>query len=102
MLNKLDKINYDLFKYYRTDSLESEKFNFHYMPLWQQNGIHISISKLAELQPSASDKDALNYLSRLNGFEKKVNDTIYNIEKGIKANLVMPDFIIKHVPPQID
>ena len=102
MLDKPDKINYDLFKYYLTDSLESEKFNFHYMPLWQQNGIHISISKLAELQPSASDKDALNYLSRLNGFEKQVNDIINNIRKGIKAKLVMPGFIIKQTIPQIE
>jgi len=102
VLDENDKINFDLFKYYITDQLEGEKFNIHFMPLWQQSGIHISISKLAELQPCATDKDALNYLSRLNSIEKQLNETINIIRKGINAKLVMPGFIIEQTIPQID
>ena len=70
-LDEQDKINYDLFKYYTELEIEAEKFSFHYMPVWQQNGIHIDITRLAEFHPCNTNIDALNFLKRINSDEQR-------------------------------
>ncbi|MGH2575324.1 MAG: DUF885 domain-containing protein, partial [Ignavibacteria bacterium] len=101
-LTSENKLNYDLFKTMLEQDLEGEKFYSHYMPIAQQNGLHIDFPQLIETQPLSTYEEYQKYFKRLRGFEKKVNDVINNIRKGMGKELVMPVFLIELTLPQME
>jgi uncharacterized protein (DUF885 family) len=101
-LTEDNKLNYDLFKSELEKNLEGEKFNYHYMPLGQQHGIHIYFPQIVDIQPLNTYDEYQKYFKRLRAFEKQVKDVIDNIKKGIEKGNVPPDFIIEQTLPQME
>ncbi len=97
-----NKLNYDLFKSSLEENLEGEKFHWYYMPMGQQWGIHISFPQLVNVQPTSTYEEYQKYFKRLRGFDKKVNDNIANMEKGMSLGYVMPVFLMEQTLPQME
>lgn len=97
-----NKLNYDLFKSSLQENIDGEKFNWHYTPMGQQGGIHINFPQLIHVQPLSTYEEYQKYFKRLRGFEKKVNDDIANMRKGMSLGYVMPGFIMEQTLPQME
>lgn len=95
-----DSLSLILFRKELNQQLESEQFNLHFMPLTQQDGIHIGFPQIIEYHPFKTVEDYEHYISRLNAFPKQVNDVIDNMKKGMKAKIVSPGFSIQQVMEQ--
>lgn len=97
-----NKINYDLFKTRMEDALAFRKFNWHYIPLGQQNGIHIDFPQIVHVQPLSTYEEYQKYFSRLNAFSKKIDNTIELMKKGVTTGIMPPGFIIEQTLPQME
>ena len=82
-------------------TLEAEQFNEHYMPITQQDGIHIEFPQIIEIQPFNTVDDYNRYVNRLSGFSKQVDDIIENMRKGMKAKIVLPYYIVQQILNQV-
>jgi uncharacterized protein (DUF885 family) len=78
-------------------TIEAEQFNDHYMPITQQDGIHIEFPQIIEIQPFKTVEDYNRYVNRLSGFSKQVDDIIVNMRKGMKAKIVLPYYIVQQI-----
>ena len=96
-----DKLTYTLFKEQLEETIEGQIFNWHYMPLTQQDGIHLYFPQLIESHPFKSINDYHTYIQRLKLFSIQVDQVIENMNFGIKAKLVSPAFSIKQILAQI-
>lgn len=101
-LNTDNKLNYDLFKRTIDLTLDGEKFNWHYMPIGQQGGIHIGFPQIVNYQPVTTTEEYRKYFKRLRSFSKQVDDVIDNMKKGMAAGLMPPGFIIEQTLPQME
>ena len=81
-------------------SLEAEQFNHHYIPITQQDGIHIEFPQIIEIQPFKTVEDYDRYVKRLSGFSKQIDDIMENMRKGMKAKIVMPSYIAQQIMDQ--
>jgi len=82
-------------------TLEAEQFNAHYMPITQQDGIHIEFPQIIEIQPFKTVEDYHHYAQRLSGFSKQVDDIIDNMRKGMKAKIVLPNYVVQQIMDQV-
>lgn len=96
-----DSLSLILFRQDVNEHVESEQFNLHYLPLTQQDGIHIEFPQIIEYHPFKTLQDYEHYIARLNAFPKQVNDIIANMNKGIKAKIIAPKFSIQQILDQI-
>ena len=80
--------------------LEAEQFNEHYIPITQQDGLHIEFPQIIEIQPFNSVEDYDRYIARLNAFPKEIAHIIEHMRKGMKAGIVLPYYIVQQLLPQ--
>lgn len=97
-----NKLNYDLFKSSLEESIEGVKFNWHYMPMGQQWGLHIGFPQIVHYQPTSTYEEYQKYFKRLRGFEKKVDNEIANMKKGMSEGYMPPVFIMEQTLPQME
>jgi uncharacterized protein (DUF885 family) len=100
-VSESNKINYDLFLRMIDERLEGEKFNGHYLPLSQMNGLHLDFPQLVNVQPLKNYKDYNDYISRLGKFPEQVENIIANMRAGIKAHIIHPRMVIEPILTQI-
>ncbi|MEY5131737.1 MAG: hypothetical protein RL734_1804 [Bacteroidota bacterium] len=96
-----DSLSLLLFIDEMSSSLEAEQFNNHYMPITQQDGIHIEFPQIIEIQPFKTLEDYNRYANRLSGFSKQVDDIIVHMRKGMKAKIVLPYYIVQQILDQV-
>ncbi|MGA1306483.1 MAG: DUF885 family protein, partial [Candidatus Kapaibacteriota bacterium] len=96
-----DSLSLILFRNELSQQLESEQFNLHYLPITQQDGIHIGFPQIIEYQPFKTVEDYDRYANRLSGFSKQVDDIIENMSKGIKAKITLPQYITHQILDQV-
>ncbi|MCI0448667.1 MAG: DUF885 domain-containing protein [Chlorobi bacterium] len=101
-LTEDNKLNYNLFKSSIEQSLEGEKFNWHYMPMGQQWGLHIGFPQIVHYQPVSTNEEYQKYFKRLRGFGKKVDNEIANMKKGMNEGYMSPVFIMEQTLPQME
>lgn len=97
-----NKLNYDLFKSTIEDYLADEKFHWEYMPMAQQWGLHINFPQLVFVQPTSTFEEYQKYFKRLRGFDKKVDNDIAKMKKGISSGIMPPQFIMELTLPQME
>lgn len=97
-----NKVNYDLFKSTLEDALAEKKFNWHYIPLGQQHGIHIDFPQIVHVQPVSTYEEYQKYFKRLNAFSTNVDNTIALMKKGLDTRIMPPGFIIEQTLPQME
>jgi uncharacterized protein (DUF885 family) len=101
-LNEDNRLNYDLFKSSLEVSIEGEKFNWHYMPMGQQWGLHIGFPQIVHYQPVSTFQEYQKYFKRLRGFANKVDNEIANMRKGMSEGYMPPVFIMEQTLPQME
>ncbi len=72
-----------------------------WMPLNQLEGIHISASEMAEIQPRARLSDYEDLLARLRGLPTAVEQTLTLLEAGRARGYTPPRITVRSVPDQI-
>ncbi|MBK8553821.1 MAG: DUF885 domain-containing protein [Ignavibacteria bacterium] len=97
-----NKLNYDLFKSTLEQNLEDERFNWQYMPMGQQWGLHISFPQIVFVQPTSTFEEYQKYFKRLRAFDKRVDNDIENMKLGIAGGIVPPVFIMEQTLPQME
>lgn len=97
-----NKLNYDLFKSSIEDELDEEKFHWEYIPMGQQWGLHINFPQMVFVQPTSTYEEYMKYFKRLRGFEKKIDNDILSMRKGISNGIVPPVFIMEQTLPQME
>lgn len=102
LLTDENSLNYELFISMLQNDTANYKFNNHYMPLTQQWGLHIRFPGLINSQPLGNYDEFQDYLNRLRGFEKQVQDVIENMRNGIESDIVQPKFLMEQVVNQIE
>lgn len=101
-LSEDDKLNYDLFKNSLNDYIDGQRFNFHYMPMGQQSGLHISFPQLIRVQPLNNPEEYRKYFARLRAFPDQVDNTIAAMRLGMQAGMMPPKFIMEQTLPQME
>ena len=100
-LTEANKLNYQLFRMDMEESLQNSRFMDYLMPMGQQFGIHIDLPQLVQSQPLGTADEFNKYFARLRKTQMQVGNVIDLMRKGVKMNLVMPDFIMEKTIPQI-
>jgi uncharacterized protein (DUF885 family) len=96
-LDEQTKISYDLYENTNQDLASSEKFYFHRYFLSQMSGRHSDLVEFMINQHQVyNEPQAWSYISRLQGFEKAIDDLVakLNIQKG--KGIKYPNLIFAH------
>ncbi|HKS22810.1 MAG TPA: DUF885 domain-containing protein [Thermoanaerobaculia bacterium] len=70
------------------------------MPVTQISGIHLGAAQFPSLLTFTSAKDYDDYVKRMRGFPKQMDDTIAAMRKGMKDRLMPPKFLLEKVAAQ--
>lgn len=115
-LNEEDKLSYDILSYKLTTVLEGFDKHIYYdcinfahpadIPFNQMVGLPLIIGQWGSgtgAQPFKTVKDYDNWLKRLKGFQVWADTAIGNLNKGIKAGVVLPKtIVVKMIPEMLD
>jgi len=102
-LNESDLMTKAILNWECDTNLEGLSFG-NYTPIDQMWSMNLMIGQLASgasAQPFKSVKDYYNWLSRLEDYSEWLQSAKVKMEKGIKANKVLPKSLIKKVIPQL-
>lgn len=99
--NKLDaatKVSYDLYVHNYKRAESSAKYYFHRYFLNQMYGRHTElVNFMMEYHTIKNEPQAWSYISRLEGFEKAINDVIAKIQIQKERGIKYPHFVFEHV-----
>jgi uncharacterized protein (DUF885 family) len=112
-LSAEDQLNYDLYK--RTLSEAAEGYRFHYepnpfasvsqgnllRPEDQMGGVQTGILQVIEMMPAARAEDYENIVKRLRGVPTVVDQTIVQMQEGLKQRDTPAKIVLRDVPKQI-
>jgi len=97
------QLTYDLFLEDLDLHLAGKPYRFHDHPVRQVLGVHTQLLELmTDRQPMRSEKDAGDYVARLEGFPGKTADLVAWLEIQHAQGIVMPKFAINNVIWQLD
>ncbi len=98
LLDEQTLISYNLFEKNAEDEIENYKWRYHTYPVNQMRGIQSNIpSFLINIHRISNEKDAEDYISRLNGVSKLVSQGIHNMKTRAVMNIVPPRFVFPYV-----
>ncbi|CAM4052213.1 DUF885 domain-containing protein [Pseudoalteromonas byunsanensis] len=99
--SKLDastQVSYDLMQQNLEDEIADFKWRYHDYPVNQMYGTHSTVPAFLINQHQITDqKDALAYISRLNGVTKVFDQLIEGLEVRAKKGIIAPKFVFPHV-----
>lgn len=95
-----EQINHDLFRRDLEDRIEGYGFQPYLMAVSQLDGPQLA-AQLVDFTPFATTKDYENWLSRLQGLDHYVDQTIALLRAGISAKRMRPRIVMQRVLPQI-
>lgn len=103
-LNETDKISYAIFK--REMEINIEAFTFHdnYIPFNQFYGLPLTMGILGSgtgFHPFKTEKDYQDWMSRVDHFATWSDSAIVYFNKGINANIVLPEALVAKMIPQL-
>jgi uncharacterized protein (DUF885 family) len=75
---------------------------YEWMPLSQMGGVHLDLPALPRLMPLRDTKDYDDYLARLRGAPKQIDQVIALMKRAIVAGWMPPAVAIRKVLPQIE
>ncbi len=101
VLNREEKVNYDIFKHLKENTIKQYAFQLHLMPISQMGGFHAHFPQLPERIRLDNMKDYENYIARLNGFRAYTAGHIELMRAGIKKEFVLPQVAMKDINDSI-
>jgi uncharacterized protein (DUF885 family) len=84
------------------ESIATERFREWEMPVTQIYGIHLNAPELVSLLSFATVKDYEDYVARLKGFPRQMEDVSDRMRKGMAEGLMPPKFLLEKVADQAD
>ncbi len=99
-LSEKDRLNYDLFRRELETSQEGHQFKDYLMPISQRGGVQ-SLETVAEVVRLANVQDYEDWLVRMAGVPKFIEQTIALQEAGRKSDYVPPKVLMERIPDQI-
>jgi len=103
-LSDVDKMSKSILEWECKINLESLSYNTQYTPIDQMWSIHLIVGQLASAegaQPFKTVSDYNNWLVRLDGYMKWLEDAEIKMKEGISDGYVLPKSLIFKVIPQI-
>ncbi len=104
-LNGQDLISYEIFLKNSRDSIESDKFPGHLMPINQFNNLASFAAQLGSgtnAQPFTTVKDYDNWRARGSKLPAIFDQAILNMREGMRQRVVQPKALMIKVLPQLD
>ncbi|WP_304768520.1 DUF885 family protein [Undibacterium sp.] len=97
-----DSLNKELMLRQLTSQLEGARFKDWQMPVLQNSGIHLDVPEMVAMLSFATVKDYEDYLARLNALPRAFDQTILQMQNGIKNKLMPPQFLLEKIARQCD
>lgn len=105
-LSEADQLSYDIFTYEAQLNIDGFKYHFEYMPFNQFYALPLTIGQLGSgsgAQPFKTVKDYNDWLKRVSAFAIWADTAISNLNKGVKAGVVLPKaLVVKTIPELAD
>jgi uncharacterized protein (DUF885 family) len=103
-LDEEHQLTYDVFRWELESSQRSDQFPGHLVPLNQFFNFtagFVGMGAGTGVHPFRTVKDYEDFLSRMQGFQKVVDDAIANMREGMAAGVVQPRVLMERVLPQL-
>lgn len=89
-LSPEEQLNYDLYVNGLQSQIDGMRFPGEYLAINQMGGAHQSMAQLAAITPKRTVQDVENFIARLRGVPKVIDDTIDLLERGIASGVTPP------------
>jgi uncharacterized protein (DUF885 family) len=99
-LSPADRLNYDVFEWRLQQAIAAQRFRAELIPLNQRGGIQ-TFDEILELLPLATPKDYQDWLARLAGFGRYMDQTIALMQAGIETGWLPPRVVMERITAQI-
>lgn len=97
-LDENTKLSYDLFKQDLENTIADDKYRLYTYPVNQMHGAQAEIPAfLINMHQINTEKDAENYISRLNGIKPMFAQLTANLKKRQEAGIMIPKFVFAKV-----
>lgn len=98
VLNKENKLSYDLYKQFLEDRIKDDVYRLYKYPVNQMHGMQAEIPAfLINMHQINTKKDAENYISRLNKVAPLFNQLVDNLKESEKVGIQIPKFVFAKV-----
>ena len=81
-------------------SVEGQHFKNYEMPVAQNSGIHIDLPQFVAMLPFATVKDYEDYIARLHQVPRAFDETLVQMQNGMRDKLMPPKFLIPKIAAQ--
>ena len=95
-----DQLNYDLFRRELENGIDGHQYMNYLMPMSQRGGVQ-SLESTAETVRLATVEDYEDWLARMAGVEKIIEQTMKLQEEGRKSGYMPPKILMERIPDQI-
>jgi prolyl oligopeptidase len=95
-----DQLNYDLFRRELENGIDGHQYKNYLMPISQRGGVQ-SLESTAETVRLATVEDYEDWLARMAGVEKIIEQTMKLQEEGRKNGYMPPKILMERIPDQI-
>ena len=95
-----DQLNYDLFRRELENGIDGHQYKNYLMPISQRGGVQ-SLESTAETVRLATVEDYEDWLARMAGVEKMIEQTMKLQEEGRKNGYMPPKILMERIPDQI-
>ncbi len=99
-LSAADQLNYELFRRELENDLDSYQYKNYLMPISQRGGVQ-SLESMAETVRLATVGDYEDWLVRMSGVAKVIEQTMELQEEGRKTGYMPPKILMERIPDQI-
>jgi len=97
-MSEAGRLSYDILAWFLADSLDGDRFAFHYYPVNQMSGVQITLPDfMITTHRVDSLRGARQYVSRVSKFGKAFDQVLESVELQKQKGIVPPRFIIRYV-----
>lgn len=100
-LSSADQLNYDLYRWRLETGLTGFRFSDFLMPVNQRGGIQTQ-DELADALRFETVKDYEDWIARLRGFSRLMDQTMDLMKEGVSKGIVQTKITMQRVPNQIE
>lgn len=101
-LSEQERLNRDLMVNRLQREVDGARFKDWLMPLSQNSGVHIQYPQLAGVLSFSTVKDYEDYIARLQQLPRLFDQTIVQMQKGVKEGLMPPKILLDKIGGQCD
>ena len=94
-LSDEDQVNYDLFKFILDDDIAQVEFESYLIPITSDGGFHTSLVYNIKDNPFNTAEDYQNYIKRLQGVKKYMDQHINLMRIGLEKGWSIPQVVLK-------